>query len=240
MSNTTIPVNTILNADCIAGMKSMPDLSADMTLTDIPYGEIRTVSSLRRDANPKHVATRMRNQDKETAGEIMFDLDEFLEQVCRVTRGGIYIFCGINQLTYIHQYFKYQKHKDFMVRQCAWKKTNPSTMNGQHQWLSSMENCVFAKRRQAKFNYCCKSAVWEFPTGRSKYHPTEKPLKLFKYLIEASSDVGDLVFDPCIGSGTTAVAAFELGRKYFGYELDKEYYDGCMKRLYGVRGEICD
>ena len=225
MSNALV-LNKIYNEDCMVGMKSMPTLSVDMTLTDIPYGEIRPVGSIEREKAPGSI----RIQDKGTAGEITFDTTEFLEQVSRVTRGGIYIFCGIEQLNVIHDYFK-SRHKDFMVRQCAWKKTNPSTMAGEHMWLSSFENCVFAKRRCTKFHARCKSAVWEFPTGRGKTHPTEKPLKLFEYLIRASSDVGDIVFDPCIGSGTTAIAALNTGRKYLGYEVYKEYYDMAANRI---------
>lgn len=118
-----------------------------------------------------------------------------------------------------------------MVRHCIWRKTNPSPANGQHMWLSSFENCIFAKRRRTKFNQNCKSSVWDFPVGRGKRHPTEKPLELFKYLIESSSDEGDIVFDPCIGSGTTAIASIELNRNYLGFELDKEYCDLANNRV---------
>jgi site-specific DNA-methyltransferase (adenine-specific) len=94
-----------------------------------------------------------------------------------------------------------------MVRQCVWRKTNPSPANGQHMWLSSMENCIFAKRRKTPFYAHCKSSVWDYPVGRSKIHPTQKPLDLFKYLIGSSTVEGDIVLDTCIGSGTTAVAS---------------------------------
>jgi site-specific DNA-methyltransferase (adenine-specific) len=73
--------------------------------------------------------------------------------------------------------------------------------------------------------------VWDFPTGRSKIHPTEKPLKLFQYLIESSTNEGDIVFDPCSGSGTTAVAAKMLNRKYIGIEINKKYYIDSIKRI---------
>jgi site-specific DNA-methyltransferase (adenine-specific) len=141
----------------------------------------------------------------------------------------VYIFCGIEQLGTIYSFFDNQK--DFMVRQCAWKKTNPAPVNGQHMWLSSFENCVFAKRRKTKFNQSCKSSVWEFPTGRSKVHPTEKPLALFEYLVKSSSDEGDTVLDMCMGSGTTGVACKNLNRNFIGIELDKDYYEIAKKRL---------
>jgi len=204
----------------------MDDQSVTMTLTDIPYGEVS-----KNGAERAKYKGQLRKLDKGKSDEVTFDLYEFLDEVARVTESGIYIFCGIEQIEPIYTYFGETRKKDFMVRQCAWRKTNPSPANGQHMWLSSFENCIFAKRRRTKFNQNCNSSVWDFPVGRGKIHPTEKPLNLFKYLIESSSDEGDIVFDPCIGSGTTAVAAKELTRNYIGFELDKEYYNLANERI---------
>src|SRR5699024_2500926 len=207
-------------------MKEMDDQSVTMTLTDIPYGEVS-----KNGAERAKYKGQLRKLDKGKSDEVTFDLYEFLDEVARVTESGIYIFCGIEQIEPIYTYFGETRKKDFMVRQCAWRKTNPSPANGQHMWLSSFENCIFAKRRRTKFNQNCKSSVWDFPVGRGKIHPTEKPLNLFKYLIESSSCEGDTVFDPCIGSGTTVVAAKELTRNYIGFELDKEYYNLANERI---------
>jgi len=218
--------DSIFNIDCNEYMKSMLDKSVDMILTDIPYGLELTQGAIDRMKAPGC----MRQQDKTKANDVsVLDLDVFLDSIARISNGGIYIFCGLSQITKVYMYFHY--HPDFMVRQCAWRKTNPSTMNGQHMWLSSMENCVFAKRRCTKFHAKCKSSVWDFPAGRSKIHPTEKPLKLFKYLVESSTDAGDLVFDPCMGSGTAGVAAYELGRRFLGCEIDKEYFEVAKNRV---------
>lgn len=207
-------------------MRKMKDQSVTMTLTDIPYGEVS-----KNGAERARYKGQLRKLDKGKSDEITFDLYDFLNEVARVTKGGIYIFCGIEQIEPIYTYFGETRKRDFMVRQCAWRKTNPSPANGQHMWLSSFENCIFAKRRRTKFNQSCKSSVWDFPVGRGKIHPTEKPLNLFKYLIESSSCKGDTVFDPCIGSGTTAVAAKDLGRNYIGFELEKEYFDLANERI---------
>lgn len=222
----SIEINKIYNEDCIAGMKKMEDQSVTMTLTDIPYGEVS-----KNGVERARYVGQLRKLDKGKSDEVTFDLYEFLDEVARVTEGGIYIFCGIEQIEPIYTYFKETQKKNFMARQCVWRKTNPSPANGQHMWLSSFENCIFAKRRKTKFNQSCKSSVWEFPVGRGKIHPTEKPLSLFKYLIESSSDKGDVLFDPCIGSGTTAVGAQELGRNYIGFELDEKYYNVAIERI---------
>jgi site-specific DNA-methyltransferase (adenine-specific) len=62
-------------------------------------------------------------------------------------------------------------------------------------------------------------------------HPTQKPLMLLERLISAASDKGDLVFDPFMGSGTTAVAAKNLGRKFVGCELDPNFISLAVKRI---------
>jgi site-specific DNA-methyltransferase (adenine-specific) len=62
-------------------------------------------------------------------------------------------------------------------------------------------------------------------------HPYQKPEKLVERVIEASSNPGDLVLDPFVGSGTTAVVARRLGRRYLGFELDPDYVRLALKRL---------
>lgn len=57
-----------------------------------------------------------------------------------------------------------------------------------------------------------------------KIHPAQKPVKLLKRLIEIFTDPGDVVIDPCFGSGSTARAAVELGRNFYGFEINKEFY----------------
>jgi site-specific DNA-methyltransferase (adenine-specific) len=64
-----------------------------------------------------------------------------------------------------------------------------------------------------------------------KSHPTQKPVALFEYLIKTYTNEGDLVLDNCMGSGTTAIACINTQRNYIGCELDKGYYDICMKRI---------
>jgi len=213
--------------DCLEIMDELirEGVRFNCTATDIPYGEVS-----KNGIDRAKYKGQLRNIDKGNADIINFDLGKFLDKVSTLTEGGIYIFCGIEQIGIIYSYF--DTHKDFMVRQCAWRKTNPSPTNGQHLWLSSFENCIFAKRRKTKFNQSCKSSVWDFPVGRKKFgHPTEKPEKLFEYIIESSSDKGDYIFDPCMGSGTTISVAKRLGRNAVGIEMDDKYFEIAKNRI---------
>jgi DNA modification methylase len=74
--------------------------------------------------------------------------------------------------------------------------------------------------------------VWAFNvTKDSRYHPTQKPLKLMERIVDLFTNPGDIILDPFIGSGTTAVAARNLGRHFIGCDISREYVDMARKRL---------
>ena len=210
-------INTIENIDCIEGMKKMENNSIDFTLTDIPYDAVSRVSN------------GLRNLDKENADIITFEIKDFLEEVYRVTKNSICIFCGKEQFSEIYAFFASKKGT---VRPIVWEKTNPSPMNGKYIYESGVELAVWFKKSGAKvFNAFCKNTVFRYPNGSRKIHPTQKNIALFSELITDNSNEGDVVFDPCMGSGTTAIAAKELKRNYYGFELNKEYYEKCIERI---------
>ena len=207
----------LINSDCIKVMKSMLPESVIFTLTDIPYDAVN------RDSNG------LRNLDKEEADIITFDLNEFLEEVYRITSNSIVIFCGKEQFSGIYEYFASKKGT---VRPIIWEKSNPSPMNGQHIYLSGVEMAVWFKKSGAKtFNAHCKNTVFKYPNGRSKLHPTEKNHELLKQLILDNSNENDLVFDPCFGSGSHLFVAKNLNRKYLGVELSEKYFNIAKKRI---------
>lgn len=201
-------------------MKRMEDGSVDFTLTDIPYGVVN------RDSNG------LRNLNKEEADIMTFDLQDFLSEVYRVTSGTIIIFCSKEQISEIYKFFNHkQKNKLGTVRQLIWEKTNPSPMNGQYVYLSGIENAVWFKKKGGSFNAHCKNPVFKYACGRSKLHPTEKNHDLLKELILDNSDVGDIVFDPCTGSGSHLLVAKENDRQYLGVEINKEYFTITKDRI---------
>lgn len=142
--------------------------------------------------------------------------------------GRYMFFCASEQLSEIRGYLV---KSGFTTRICVWEKTNPSPMNGQHVWLSGVELCVYGRKKGATFNEHCKNTVFRFPCGRNKIHPTQKPVELIERFILASSNPGDVILDPCMGSGTTAVACINTGRNYVGYEIDQQYHTAAMERI---------
>lgn len=215
-------LNKIYNLDCIKGMERMIELGVkvDLTLTDIPYNMVN------RNDNG------LRNLDKGNADVITFDINNFLNKVWGITNGTIIIFCGINQVTEIYNYFAVKQSKKLgTVRQLIWEKSNPSPMNGQYIYLSGIENAIWFRKSGGTFNAHCKNTVFKFPSGRSKLHPTEKNHDLLKQLILDNSNENDLVFDPCSGSGSHSLVARENNRNYVGFELDKGYWEIATNRL---------
>jgi len=196
--------------------------SVDLVLTDIPYGEVSQKSS------------GLRKLDRGDADVCEFDLREFASQVNRVCSGSIYIFCGIQQISTLDAAFR--GGYGLTTRLCQWEKTNPSPMNGTRLWLSGSEFCVFSRKPKATFTRKCEKPIWRFPVGRSKTHPTEKPVALMGYIIESSSNMGDVVLDATMGSGTTGVAAKNLNRKFIGIEKDPKYYAIACGRMNTLPG----
>ena len=205
-------MNKVLNINCMDYMIEMDDVSVDFTLTDIPYNAVNRQSN------------GLRNLEKCKA-----DILTFLENVYRITKNSIVIFCGKEQFSTIFSFFT---NKKGTVRPIIWEKTNPSPMNGQYIYLSGVEMAVWFKRSGAKtFNAHCKNTVFKFPNGRSKQHPTEKNHSLLQELILDNTNEQDIVFDPCAGSGSHLLVAKQLNRQYLGCEIDNAYFSLATKRL---------
>lgn len=206
----------LMKGDCLELMKTLPDSSVDMVLCDLPYGEV----------NQKSAGLRLLDRTKADVCNI--DLEVLCSEFFRLARGSIYAFCGTEQISVIVGHFK---ALGMTTRVCVWEKTNPSPMNGTRLWISGLEFCVFARKANATFNEHCKKALWQSPSGRSKFHPTEKPLKLMERLVRASSNEGDVILDCVMGSGTTGVACVNTGRKFIGMEMDSEYFSIAEARI---------
>lgn len=207
----------IFNNDCMKLMETWGGQNVvDLTITDIPYDMVNRPSN------------GLRNLDKGNADIITFNLQDFLENIYKLTKGTCIVFCGVNQVSDIYKFFA---EKEGTVRQLIWKKTNPSPMNGQYIYLSGIENAIWFKKKGATFNAHCKNTVFEYACGRSKLHPTEKNHDLIKELILDNSNEGDIIFDPCCGSGSHCLVAKENGRKFVGCELDNDFFNVAKSRF---------
>lgn len=206
----------LMRGDCLELMSKIPDASVDMVLTDIPYGIVNRQSG------------GLRGLSRGVADVVTFDVLPFVTALLAKCFGSFYVFCSTEQVSELRSAFI---KGGLTTRLGIWEKTNPSPMNGDKFWLSSVECCVFARKAKAPFYEHCKSSVWRHATQPGKLHPTQKPVGLFKRLIEASSSVGSTVLDCCMGSGTTGVACIQTKRNFIGIEKDEKYFAIAKDRI---------
>jgi len=128
--------------------------------------------------------------------------------------------------------------KDIIV----WEKTNPMPRNRDRRYVPSLELMVWlVKKHKVKWTFNRQADSYQSPVMRhasesggafKRYHPTQKPVKLIEEIINIHSNPGDLILDPFMGSGTTAIAAINADRNYVGFELSEEYYEILSRRVY--------
>lgn len=205
--------NKIYKESCIDFLKK-EELYFDHIITDIPYDVVNRESN------------GIRKFDKESADILSFDLELFLKLCVKKVKDKIFIFCSSEQVSDI---INILKNENFESTLAIWEKNNPSPVNGQYIWLSGVECCVIAQRES--INNELKNLIWRFPSGKSKNHPTEKPLNLMEYIILNYTKENETIYDPCSGSGSTLEAAIKNNRIYIGTEIIEEYYNYSILRL---------
>ena len=93
------------------------------------------------------------------------------------------------------------------------------------------EMIIFCSNGKKKLNGSRDSNILKYNRTNNEFHPTQKPIKILRYLIEKSTEENELILDTFAGSFSTAFAAYDSKRKFIGYELDKEYFEAATKRL---------
>jgi DNA modification methylase len=165
----------------------------------------------------------------------MEDLQLFINHFYRVLKPGgtCIVFFDLWKITPLKDQLESAKFKQ--IRFIEWLKTNPQPINSKVNYLTNCREIALLgiKKSKPTFNSSYDKGVYEYPIqgGKDRFHPTQKSTKLFQELIEKHSNEGDVVLDPFLGSGTTAVAANESGRRFIGCELDEEYYTKAMARI---------
>ena len=213
-------INQIIQGDCLEVMKGIPDKSIDLVVTDPPYGK-------RKDIEWDNEENFIRN------------IDLWFSEFFRISKYGTLIFCAGSMIPHLIK----NREKEYQ-RILFWNKPPGSQFNGacnNRLWYSVEPILVFSQNyEELKKNYeeDCEYAYQFFNKGTipfKKYkHPTTKSVKLMEYLILHFSKKGQIILDPFLGSGTTAVACKELGRKYIGIEISPEYCEIARRRINAI------
>ena len=226
----------LFNEDSLVLMKDMIErnIKVDLILTDPPY-EIGTVNG-GGSVNTKKGFSKSLKEGIEKANIIKgFDYNSFFDSWDKLQDNiNIYVFCNKKQIPiYMNRYVN-EKKCTFNI--LFWHKNNalPTYSN---KYLSDCEYILhFRKGAKCKPQSYKDAQTVYFGSinhkDKKKYgHPTVKPLDLVERFIRNSSKEGDLVFDPFMGSGTTAVACKNLKRNFIGSEIEKKWFEVSKTRL---------
>ena len=224
----------LLNADSFEYIRNIPDKSIDLILTDPPYNLSDYSTGNIKLPWRSEINNDLAHWDKKT-----FDPGRLVDDFIRILKptGTIFAFCSYNLLGKWHQVFDDRFDTfQFMV----WHKTNPVPKIYKAGFLNSCELIVCMWNKGHTWNFISQKEMHNFIETpicmgaerlKNPKHPTQKPVKVLKHIVEIASNPGDLVFDPFMGVGSTGTAALEMNRHFLGIEIDKNYFIAAKKRL---------
>ncbi|MDP1028135.1 site-specific DNA-methyltransferase [Sphingomonas sp. KR1UV-12] len=249
--SATLPLDTILTADCIAAMKALPAASVDMIFADPPYNLQLGGELFRPDGT--HVDAVTDDWDK-------FDSLKHYDAFTRAWLAEAHRTLKPNGTIWVigsyHNIFRVgatvQDLGFWILNDIVWRKSNPMPNFRGTRFTNAHETLIWAsKGEKAKytFNYRAMKTLndelqmrsdWEFPIcgGQErlkkdghKVHPTQKPEALLYRILLACTKPGDVVLDPFFGTGTTGAVAKRLGRHWIGIERERGYVAAATQRI---------
>lgn len=175
------------------------------------------------------------NDNKLTKGINYKILNEFVRVLKKIN---VYIWCNTTQIPKYLEYFV-GKHKcKFEI--IVWRKTN-ATPTFSNKYLTDKEYCLYFRKggKCMPPNYENAKTVYDLPINvkdKAKFeHTTIKPMLIIKNIVENSTNENDIVLDPFMGSGTTAVACKNLGRHFIGFEKNPKWHKIAVDRLNNIQ-----
>lgn len=233
-------MNIIYHGDCIEGIKNLPNNSVDMVLTDPPYGTTQNKWDSIVDMNL--FWKEIKRVTKENSAILLFSQMPFTA-IAVMSNSKMFRYEWIcekhNPTGFLNaKRMPLKCHENVLVFYEKLPTYNPQMIQGKQHYRGN-------DRKRTSTNYKLFSPTYSisneyYPRDVIKVnwkesirglHPTQKPVSLCEYFIKTYSNKGDIILDPFIGSGTTAVAAVNTGRKCIGFEKEEEYFEIAKNRL---------
>lgn len=218
-------ISIVENRDCLEAMKEFPDKFFDLAIVDPPYGDGSQTVNVEREREREQYWNRfggrfdkykgVENRGK-VGGEVRKKIiswdyapnEEYFKELFRVSK---------NQIIWGGNYFSLPPTRCFLI----WEKTNvPENFTmamAEYAWCSIQGNAKI-------FKY---SAVGQ----EGRFHPTQKPIELYQWILSKYAKQGDKILDTHLGSGSSRIACYNGGYDFWGYEIDKEYFEKQEERF---------
>ncbi len=243
--------NKIINGDSLEELKKIPRETFDLIFADPPYN-LQLKSELTRPDRSKVSAVNDKWDQFENFKKYDDFTYEWLSECKRILKkdGAIWVIGSYHNIFRVGTAI--QNLGFWILNDVIWNKNNPMPNFRGTRFTNAHETLIWASKSEKSkytFNYqslkCLNDDLqmrsnWDLPICNSserlkkngkKIHSTQKPEALLHRILLATSNKNDLIFDPFLGSGTTATVAKKLGRNYFGIEKEKNYFKAAEQRL---------
>lgn len=238
-----LPLDSIIQSDCVAAMNALPEASVDMIFADPPYNLQLGGDLFRPEGNRVDAV-----DDDWDKFETFSHYDDFsrawLAAARRILKpnGTLWVIGSYHNIFRVGAAL--QDEGFWILNDIIWRKTNPMPNFRGTRFTNAHETLIWASRSEESrytFNYRAMKALndelqmrsdWVIPIcagqerikdGGHKAHPTQKPEALLYRVLLACTNPGDVVLDPFFGTGTTGAVAKRLGRHFIGVEREKRY-----------------
>ncbi|MCB2057503.1 MAG: site-specific DNA-methyltransferase [Novosphingobium sp.] len=246
-----LPLGRILDGDCVAAMRTIPDASVDMIFADPPYNLQLGGDLARPDGSHVDAVTDHWDQFDSFAAYDKFSR-EWLTEARRVLKpsGSLWVIGSYHNIFRLGAML--QDMGFWILNDIVWRKANPMPNFKGTRFTNAHETliwCSMGEKAKYTFNYRAMKTLndelqmrsdWVLPIcggqerlkkGGTKVHPTQKPEALLYRVMLATTNKGDVVLDPFFGTGTTGAVAKRLGREWIGCERESVYREAALERI---------
>jgi site-specific DNA-methyltransferase (adenine-specific) len=235
-----LELNRIYQMDCLEGMSLIPDKSIDMILCDLPYGTTQAKWDSIIPFEP--LWEQYKRIIKNNGAIVLFGSQPFTSALVMSNPSMFryeWIWNKVKPSGHLNaKIMPMKQHENILVFSKGKIKYYPK-MEEQKERISKNylknKSDLFGKEKEVEriTNKKYPKSIITFSNAnqKEKFHPTQKPVALFEYLIKTYTNEGEIVLDNCMGSGTTAVAATLCNRKWIGFEIEPKYIEIANKRL---------
>jgi len=204
------------NMDCMEGMKQFPDKFFELAIVDPPYGGNDAIGLTDNAQMQKQAATRTQYRQFENVAPN----DDYFEELWRVSR---------NQIIWGVNFFNVRGLSGGRI---VWDKKGTAFGRAEEAYCSMT-------RSVNVFEYTWNGMIQhDMKNKEDRIHPTQKPIRLYEWLLQNYAKIGDKILDTHVGSASSLIACEKLGFQYVGFEIDEDYYRAAVERIEKFRNQI--